>query len=758
MMQFDETDQSRLGQPKQLLLQLNGLTSSSISAEDIKLSVDKLTELSNMDNNGAGKKDHIPRPNQVRVDGAGNVSIIGSNNIVTVFDGKPVKNETPSLASLNMEQEMNRLATFKNWPHSAPVTANALARAGFFFLGIGDQVQCFACLGIIKDWEFGDHAMGEHKKHFPRCPFVRDPTYKNVPLVAEQAKSGAAGGAPAEKRAKEKAAELYKAPNNAKKSQSGKKGSGKPVKGGGFNESLKSCEGNPTRQPTIDSAETEVRLTFRSEYKRLLSYHSWPRNHPMDPRDLAKAGFYFLEKDDIVQCFACFGKIRDWEPQDIPRQEHTRHFPSCPFVKGLDVKNEPITDLQMANAVSIAYREPSGYENTLQQFSKQLEAALPQTAKVTSQWEQVASPNRVLNRPKYPDYAGENARVATYANGWPGILGITPQQLARAGFFYTGEGDSTKCFYCGGGLKHWESTDEPWTEHAKWFSVCEWLLQQRGRTFVSYVVRNFPVDTSQLRQARNTQSAAPTSAPAPAPTPAKAAKVATSPRPTASASQEPPEDEAGVIYKKFAKDDPLDEAMNSRLTKRVLEMGYDANLVKQVVRRQLRTAGKAFENTNDLLEAVWQAEELREAGKWEEDVEEEEVEEFRGGAKGGAEKFIAQVPEKRSKDAGRGEDELGVLTQKLEGMRVGEHQATATVGQTRVEPTEWQHQQTPEEIEREIERLRDEKLCKVCMDNDANTVLMPCTHLVVCDMCANSLRYCPICRQTITNVVKVFKS
>ena len=58
----------------------------------------------------------------------------------------------------------------------------------------------------------------------------------------------------------------------------------------------------------------------------------------------------------------------------------------------------------------------------------------------------------------------------------------------------TGEGDSTKCFYCGGGLKNWESTDEPWTEHAKWFPACAWLVQQRGQTFVTYVIRNFPVD------------------------------------------------------------------------------------------------------------------------------------------------------------------------------------------------------------------------------------------------------------------------
>ncbi|XP_038059757.1 baculoviral IAP repeat-containing protein 7-like isoform X2 [Patiria miniata] len=596
---------------------------------------------------------------------------------------------TPAPNSLDMEQEVNRLATFKNWPRSAPVTANALARAGFCFLGIGNQVQCFACLGIIKDWEFGDLALGEHKKHFPRCPFVRDPANKNVPLAAEKAKSGAAGGGPVEKQAKEKQAELYKAPNNTKKSQSGKKGSGKPVKGGGFNESLKSCEGNPTRQLTIDSAETELRLTLRSEYKRLLTYHSWPRNHPLEPRYLAEAGFYFLLKDDIVQCFACFGKIRDWEPWDIPRQEHARLFPSCPFVKGLDVKNEPITDLQMANVVT--YREPSGYENTLQQFSKQLEAVLPQTAKVTSQWEQVASPNRVLNRPKYPDYVGENARVATYHKGWPGILGITPQQLARAGFFYTGEGDSTKCFYCGGGLKHWESTDEPWTKHAKWFSVCEWLLQQRGRTFVSYAVRNSRVDMSQLRQVRNAQMM-----------PSAAVKAASSslPAPTASVSQEPPTDEASVIHKKFSMDDQLED----------IEEGEDR--------------GKTQNSVN---------------------------------ATGGHEGAVHPSKQiKRKKKKGTNESPTKQLAQGLEGLRFGEHEASETVGQSREVPAESPRQQS--ESERQIERLRDENMCKVCMDNDANTVLMPCRHLLMCDMCANTLRLCPICRQTITNTIKVSKS
>lgn len=34
---------------------------------------------------------------------------------------------------------------------------------------------------------------------------------------------------------------------------------------------------------------------------------------------------------------------------------------------------------------------------------------------------------------------------------------------------HPGRNDDVKCFCCDGGLRCWESGDDPWVEHAKWF-------------------------------------------------------------------------------------------------------------------------------------------------------------------------------------------------------------------------------------------------------------------------------------------------
>lgn len=59
--------------------------------------------------------------------------------------------------------------------------------------------------------------------------------------------------------------------------------------------------------------------------------------------------------------------------------------------------------------------------------------------------------------------------------------------LSDAGFFYTGKGDQTICYHCGGGLKDWEETDEPWVEHARWFSKCPYVLAAKGKNFIEQV-------------------------------------------------------------------------------------------------------------------------------------------------------------------------------------------------------------------------------------------------------------------------------
>ena len=65
-----------------------------------------------------------------------------------------------------------RLESFVNWPGSQVVNPEQLAEAGWFYTGQDDRVQCPWCRGRVYNWVRGDTALGEHKRHFPSCPFI----------------------------------------------------------------------------------------------------------------------------------------------------------------------------------------------------------------------------------------------------------------------------------------------------------------------------------------------------------------------------------------------------------------------------------------------------------------------------------------------------------------------------------------------------------------------------------------------------------
>ena len=55
--------------------------------------------------------------------------------------------------------------------------------------------------------------------------------------------------------------------------------------------------------------------------------------------------------------------------------------------------------------------------------------------------------------------------------------------------YLKGYGDCSRCFYCGGGLRNWELTDNVWVEHARWFPKCAYLKQTKGQPFIDAVKR-----------------------------------------------------------------------------------------------------------------------------------------------------------------------------------------------------------------------------------------------------------------------------
>ncbi|KAK7488993.1 hypothetical protein BaRGS_00019797 [Batillaria attramentaria] len=61
-----------------------------------------------------------------------------------------------------------------------------------------------------------------------------------------------------------------------------------------------------------------------------------------------------------------------------------------------------------------------------------------------------------------------------------------------------------------------------------------------------------------------------------------------------------------------------------------------------------------------------------------------------------------------------------------------------------------------EELENTIEEAKEERICKICRENEANILFLPCGHLVSCAHCAPALRTCAICRERVKGRVRVY--
>ena len=66
------------------------------------------------------------------------------------------------------------------------------------------------------------------------------------------------------------------------------------------------------------------------EMARLATFANWPSTAAIEPRELARAGFYYLEHRNKVRCFSCKKKIRNWSPGDNAMDSHKRN---CLFVR-----------------------------------------------------------------------------------------------------------------------------------------------------------------------------------------------------------------------------------------------------------------------------------------------------------------------------------------------------------------------------------------------------------------------------------------
>ena len=74
--------------------------------------------------------------------------------------------------SVYMLAKEDRLKSFKNFTQRLRATHEEFAQAGFYFLGVGDRVKCFACCGILQHWLYADNPLIEHARFYPNCPYL----------------------------------------------------------------------------------------------------------------------------------------------------------------------------------------------------------------------------------------------------------------------------------------------------------------------------------------------------------------------------------------------------------------------------------------------------------------------------------------------------------------------------------------------------------------------------------------------------------
>lgn len=299
------------------------------------------------------------------------------------------RTSAPADLQYDNTSELFRISTFAKFPSTAPVTERNLARAGFFYTGIGDRVQCFRCNVTIDNWQSGECPAERHKQMSPNCTFIQ-----SLPSTTNLLSSSHSAFSP-----------LRNATILQLNLPAVTSASGQTDEQAGYLNMSNFAPSSPLSSRGVEDMSHQRppachNPSMRREQDRLDTFQNWTLA-TITPAELAKAGFYYLSQGDRVGCFSCGGHLSNWEPGDRAVSEHQRHYPNCRFVRGDRADNIPIT---------------GGLANVSNPAMQQCEE-----------------------------------RLLTFVN-WPARIPVRPDQLAKAGFYYVGKNSrafiNLVCLFC----------------------------------------------------------------------------------------------------------------------------------------------------------------------------------------------------------------------------------------------------------------------------------------------------------------------
>lgn len=528
------------------------------------------------------------------------------------------------------------------------------------------------------------------------------------------------------------------------------------------------------------------------EKERLDTFIDWPIDW-LSPKDLAAAGFYFLRNEDFCACPFCSGIVGDWEVRDVPRDEHVRHFPHCPFIQGKPVGNVPITHSPILDRL-LMYREdhptpPSRFVNISRYYKN---TAQERVRYMPGSYAENQGPNRIkkdtvnrgnddnnlnydqlgihqYNDPVKKEFTTYESRLKSFdisskeLYSWPSIIKQTPKELAEAGFYYVGLSDHVMCFHCGGGLHNWEAGDDPWEEHARWYPRCSFLLLMKGREFIDKALEKKPPIMRSIAQEIDENQSKEVSKP------------------------------SSEQFEWRLRECDLNVLMESDIIKKVIDMKFSPDDVKFVLRQKVERTGMPFFSLDSCVDSLMQRMEdnVVDIDKYEGDPDPQPNEEIYHFPLRRIQTNHDDHPSTSTSSSTSSPNDSDNTT--ISNPRTSTSSSTTTnnllsqseeinsnyaIDQTNttevaeMEAMDADEEQTDDDIEtatgvekakrddninmsssemEELERYREKYLCKICMSNSIGIVLFPCTHAGLCSNCTASLneKKCPFCRVDI---------
>ena len=192
---------------------------------------------------------------------------------------------------------------------------------------------------------------------------------------------------------------------------------------------------------------------------------------PLDYQSMAEAGFVYTGQEDLVFCFHCNIKLDRWSKDMEPLLRHKEESPTCSFMrqrlqavkgergktKSVVVPSKPLNSRLTSSIGKSIHNVVTGLNEPRLSYGGSFDdrpgASLPITPE---------------------NYQCEAERIKSFV-GWPLNEAVHPEQLARVGFVYTGEGALVQCFQCGVKYRHWYKGDVPLNIHQKCNPRCAFL-------------------------------------------------------------------------------------------------------------------------------------------------------------------------------------------------------------------------------------------------------------------------------------------